>query len=132
MQMKKVLIVEDDLNFATYVKLALRGSNYEIDIADDGRSALDLLSKKDYDLVISDYRLPHVHGVDVLKAAKRHNPQCETVLISAAEYEKIESVEDLNLLGFLQKPFLPAKLRELISQGINMVVAGVAGILNQT
>ncbi|MFQ5823583.1 MAG: response regulator [bacterium] len=126
-----MLIVEDDLSFAELAKLALRNSNYQIDIADDGRSALELLSKRKYDLVISDYRLPHIDGIDVLKAAKRNNPKCETVLMSAANPNMMESsLADLKLLGFLQKPFLPAKLRDLVVQRFDKMIARVSGVLN--
>ncbi|MFQ5864743.1 MAG: response regulator [bacterium] len=129
MQKKRVLIIEDDVAFAELAKLALRNSNYQIDVADDGCSALEMLSKRKYDLVISDYRLPNIHGIDVLKAAKRHNPNCETVLMSAASPEMMESsLKDLNLSGFLQKPFLPAKLRDLVVNGFNKIIAGVVRV----
>ena len=114
---KKVLIVEDDLPFITLIQLALRDMNFDFDVAREGNTALDRLSKSEYDLVICDYRIPEIHGLEVLKTAKNQNPDCQTVLISAAGEDMMNTkLEDLNLLGFLQKPFSPIEFRALVEQ----------------
>ncbi|MFQ5752889.1 MAG: response regulator [bacterium] len=119
MHAKKLLLVEDDKAFVNLIKVALRDLNFEFEVAKDGPSALEFLSKTRFDLIISDYRLPHIHGLDIIKAAKQNSPNCQIVLISAAAAEMMESnLEDLPLLGFLQKPFSPLQLRDLIVKAL--------------
>jgi len=114
---KKVLIVEDDPPFITLIQLALRDMNFDFDVAREGNSALDRLSKNEYDLVVCDYRIPEIHGLEVLKAAKNQNPGCQMVLISAAAVDMMNTrLEDLNLLGFMQKPFSPLEFRAMVER----------------
>ena len=114
---KKVLIVEDDPPFITLIQLALRDMNFYFDVAREGNTALDRLSKSEYDLVICDYRIPEIHGLEVLKTAKKQNPDCQTVLISAAGEDMMNTkLEDLNLLGFMQKPFSPIEFRAMVER----------------
>ena len=116
MNSKKVLIVEDDEAFVPLIKLALREMNVVIDVAKNGAQALFQVKNQNYDLIISDYRLPEIHGIEILKAAKQKNSNCKMVLISAADTDMMEpDIIDLNLLGFLQKPLSPIELRKLIS-----------------
>jgi CheY-like chemotaxis protein len=115
--MKKVLIVEDDEVFIPIIEIALRDLNFEMDVAQNGYAALDQLAKNKYDLIISDYRLPEIHGLDILRAAHDFNPACHTVLISAATEEMQDAnLSDLNCLGFIRKPLTPMQIRELVLQ----------------
>ena len=114
---KKVLIVEDDPPFITLIQLALRDMNFDFDVAREGNTALDRLSNNEYDLIICDYRIPEIHGLEVLKTAKNQNPGCQMVLISAAGEDMMNTkLEDLNLLGFMQKPFSPIEFRAMVEQ----------------
>ncbi len=116
MNSKKVLLVEDDQAFVRLVQLALRDLNFDFEVAEDGQCALELLMNTQYDLVISDYRLPHIHGLKVIQAAKQSNPDSHIILISAATAEMIDSkLERFPLLGFVQKPFSPIALRNLVT-----------------
>ena len=114
---RKVLIVEDDLPFITLIQLALRDMNFEFDVAREGSSALERLSKNEYDLVICDFRIPEIDGLEVLKTVKNQNPNCQTVLISAAGEDMMNTkLDDLHLLGFMQKPFSPIEFRAMVEQ----------------
>ena len=111
----KVLVVEDDEVFIPLIKLALRDLNLDVKVIKGGNSALEELAKSEYDLVISDYRLPETHGMEILKAAHSKNCSCKTILISAADIDlDNQTRHDLNLLGFLQKPLSPLELRRLV------------------
>lgn len=116
MSTHKVLIVEDDDAFLPLIKLALRDFDFDIDVANGGNSALGKILENEYELVISDYRLPEVHGLDILKAAKQRNQNCKAVLITAANADMLNTeLENINLLGFIQKPLSPMELRRLVS-----------------
>lgn len=113
----KVLIVEDDLAFVTLIQLALRDLNFEFEVAKDGRSALEHLTNAPFDLVISDYRLPYIDGLEIIRKALRLSPNCKTVLISASSAESLPpELKDLPLLGFIEKPFSPIQFRDLVTK----------------
>jgi DNA-binding NtrC family response regulator len=115
--MKRVLIVEDDEVFVPIIEIALRDLDCSMDVAQDGYSALDHLAKNKYDLIISDYRLPEIHGLDILRAAHNFNPDCHTLLISAATEQMQEAnLEEINCIGFIRKPLTPMQIRELVSK----------------
>ncbi len=117
--MKKVLLVEDDLAFVTLIQLALKDLDFEFHIAREGQSALAHLQKESYDLVIADYRLPRVDGVEILQAAARRNPACKAVLITAADSEELGSrLGDLPLIGLIEKPFSPIEFRRMIISAV--------------
>ncbi len=117
MSLGKVLLVDDDPATLELVKLALRDYRLDFDIAKEGLSALDLIRSKKYGLLICDYRLPNVHGLDLIKAAKQQNPICQILLMSASTASTIDSnLDAVSLLGFIQKPFLSVQLREMVAK----------------
>ena len=116
----QVLIVEDDEAFVPLIQLALRDLNYEFDVVKDGQTALARLETNSYNLVISDYRLPYIHGLELLKAVKKMAPECNTVLITATDQEMIRpALKDLDLLAFIQKPVSPRQIRKIVTDKIS-------------
>jgi len=111
----KLLIVEDDDPFVKIIDLALRGLNFNCDFAADGEAALRKLSQNYYDLVICDFRLPKMHGLEILRAAQERYPDCKKILITAATEEVVDTqLAGLKLLGYLRKPLSPIDLRHLV------------------
>ena len=112
---RQVLIVEDDLAFVALIQLALKDLDFEFHVARDGRQALELLPQRPYDLLIADYRLPHVDGVEIAKATVQRWPGCQIILISATRGGEISRhLKNLPIVGFIEKPFSPIQFRELV------------------
>ncbi len=110
------LIVEDDEAFIHLIRLALRDLHFDVSVVKNGQAALDALQSRCFDLVISDYRLPEHHGLEVIQAAQTHNASCRILLISAARQDLIApNFETLKLIGFLQKPVGPSQIRKVVS-----------------
>ncbi|HEX9654617.1 MAG TPA: response regulator [bacterium] len=117
MESRQVLIVEDDAPFVELLKLTLRDFQFQFNIAKDGLSALELLNKRRYDLLICDYRLPKVDGRDIIRLARAKNPECHIVLLSAANVDMIDAeIKQLPRFGFLQKPVSPSQLRKEVEK----------------
>lgn len=76
--MKKILFVEDDLMIIRIYRTKFQSEGFEVDVATDGQSALDLLKKSAPDLVLLDLQLPKVNGVEVLKHI-RSRPETKSV-----------------------------------------------------
>ena len=78
----RVLVAEDDqLQLRAYAR-ALRAVGFEVDRADNGETAVNLLLSGSYDAVVSDITLPCVDGVGVLQAAHQRDPDLPVVLIT--------------------------------------------------
>jgi len=115
----RVLIAEDDKAVASFIQKGLAAEQYAVDLAMDGEEAQFMVEQFDYDLLILDLGLPHVHGFDILKrlrAAKRSLP----VLVLTARTRVEDRVQGLDLGAddYLTKPFsfseLSARLRALL------------------
>jgi len=110
----RVLLVEDDDAIAQMYKLKLELDGYRVDVAPDGKVALQMARSLRPDIIFLDIRLPKVDGLDVLEAL-RANPKTQRVpvviLSSHSEQELIERGAKLGALDHLIKSkTTPAKL----------------------
>ena len=81
--MKRILIIDDEAALAEIVKLNLELSgNYSVEIASSGEEGLRVLAEEPFDLVITDFKLPGVNGVEVLERLKEEQPELPVVLFS--------------------------------------------------
>lgn len=108
--MSKILIIEDDENILHLEKDYLEASGFEVDIAVDGETGLNMALKKSYSLVLLDIMLPKLNGFEVCKKIRQ---VCDIpiLLVSA----KKEDLDKINGLGFgaddyIVKPFSPSEL----------------------
>ncbi|MFQ5636974.1 MAG: response regulator [bacterium] len=112
----KALIVEDDLAFITLIRLALKDLALELHVTRDGNEALALLQENIFDLVITDYRLPNADGIEIIKATAKYSPNCRIILMSATKVSSLPKLDDLPLLGCIEKPFSPIQFRRLVTE----------------
>ena len=99
--------------------IVLRREGYEVLLAENGRTAIDLLGQQPVDLVISDIKMPDLSGVDVLRAAKKIDQDILGIMITAfASTETAVEAMRLGACDYLSKPFdidlLKMKVREKI------------------
>ena len=81
--MKRILIIDDEAALAEIVKLNLELSgDYSVEIAASGEEGLRMLAGEPFDLVITDFKLPGVNGVEVLERLKEEQPDLPVVLFS--------------------------------------------------
>jgi DNA-binding response OmpR family regulator len=102
-----ILIVEDDLTFAAYLRKRLNRAGYDVDLATDGLSALIQLRRAPPDLVILDLALPAVDGLSVLRSL-RADPAIAgvPVIILTGRYSAadVEQATALGVADYLVKP----------------------------
>ena len=112
--MKKILIVEDELNMVNGLKDNLEFEGFEVDTAMEGGSGFRKLSKIRYDLILLDVMLPEVSGFDICKTARKEGINTPIILLTA-KGEEIDKVLGLELGAddYITKPF---SLRELLAR----------------
>ena len=102
----RVLVVDDEASIRDLLAKTLALGEYEVDLAPDGRTALERLRIIPYDLVITDLKMPGVDGLAVIREARRLNPEIPVIIITGfpTEASAIEAV-NLGVSGYLTKPF---------------------------
>ncbi len=115
---RAVLIVEDDRTTREGIAKYLRGA-YDVTIAEDGVRALNILGKSNFDLVISDIRMPGVDGLEILKRTLEMAPPPPCVLITA--YATVEMAVEAMKAGaydFVSKPVNLDRLELIIQRAL--------------
>ena len=116
--MKKILVVDDELEMLNSLEKILNHRNdFDVEIFQDGKAALNELKEKSYDLIITDLKMKDISGLDILKAATEYSPGIISIVISG--YGTIEaSVEAMRegAYDFIEKPFTSKRLFECIDR----------------
>ena len=102
----RVLVVDDEASIRDLLSKTLALAEYDVDVAADGRSALERLRLYPYDLLIADLRMPGMDGLTVIREAKRYRADLPVLIITgySTESSAIEAV-NLGVAGYLTKPF---------------------------
>jgi len=106
MKTKRILLVEDHriLRQAIKIQFDLDAPHYLVDECSDGSEALLLLSKNEYDLMISDINMPRMDGFELVKLAKEHVPRTKLLIVSMfTDYKYISKMVELGVDGYLSK-----------------------------
>lgn len=104
----KIIVLDDDPVITLSCKRILGAEGYNVVTAENGKEALKKIEKEEFDLLISDIRLPDINGIIVLKESKIMQPKLDVVIITG--YPNLgdanESVR-LGALEYIEKPFTP-------------------------
>ncbi len=101
-----ILIVDDEKYICLLMTELLDQNSHHCDSAANGKEALDLIAKKNYDIVITDIKMPLMDGFDLLRSVKQSHPHIAIVVMTAFGQEY--SVREALALGaeeYLPKPF---------------------------
>jgi excisionase family DNA binding protein len=102
----RILVVDDEASIRDLLSKTLALAEYDVDLAPDGRTALDRLRIIPYDLLITDLKMPGVDGLTVIREARRLRADIPVIIITgySTEASAIEAV-NLGVSGYLTKPF---------------------------
>jgi len=81
--MKKILLVEDEVNVVSFIKKGLTEENFEVSVALDGNTGIQMASKGEYDLIILDIMLPDKNGIDVCRELRNSQVQVPILFLTA-------------------------------------------------
>ncbi|MBN4050012.1 sigma-54-dependent Fis family transcriptional regulator [Nitrospira defluvii] len=109
--METILIVEDQEGLAKMLSQALSDAGYLTLWAKDGREGIATLSENRIDLIVTDLKLPHKSGMEVLKAAKAHHAATPVIIMTAhGNFEIAVTAVKEGAFDFIAKPFEPDHL----------------------
>ena len=115
-----ILIVEDLLTTRLFLRRTLKKLGYtNVVLSEDGEAALKELERKGYDLIISDWHMPNMDGLDFYKALSKNHKWSEIpFLLITAEKERDKVIEAVQagIKEYLVKPVQPEKLSSKIKE----------------
>jgi len=118
MRRSRILVIDDKLNM---LKLFCRmlEEKYDVSTCGDGRTALKLLNENDFDVVVTDVRMPSLDGMEVLRTCKRMRPATEVIMMTA--YGEVpQAVEAMHegAHDYVLKPFEPDEMILVIEKAL--------------
>ena len=116
----KILIVDDFSTMRRIIKNLLRDLGFSNTFeADDGNTALPMLKNGDYDFVVTDWNMPGMQGIDLLKEIRKDQALCHIpVLMVTAEAKREQIIEaaQSGVNGYIIKQFTAATLKEKLEK----------------
>lgn len=101
---KKILIAEDDKPISKAMQLKLESSGYTVDVAQDGKIALEMLEETEYDLLLLDIVMPVLNGFKVLEELKNKESSIPVIVMSnLGQAEDIEKAKSLGAKNYFIK-----------------------------
>ncbi|GGA64108.1 response regulator [Ornithinibacillus halotolerans] len=114
---QNILIVDDEIGIRLLLEDLLESEGFSILTAKNGQEALDIISKNAIDLMIIDYKLPKVDGIEVLMQLAHENKQIDTIVMSGLVENIQEEITELaNVKKILSKPFDVLEVRDYVKQ----------------
>ena len=120
--MEKILIIDDEQLYRTMLKHTLSKEGYITLEAESGEAGLELVRTEQPDLVLTDFRMPGIDGLEVLSEIRKINPKLPVVLFTAFGDVSltIRSIQ-VGAFDFLEKPFNPIQLKITVHNALNSV-----------
>jgi len=110
---KKVLVVDDEVHIVHVVAIKLRNNGYEVISADNGAEAFELACKEKPDIVVTDFQMPGMTGLELVEKLRQHEEikDIPVIMLTARNFAvPKEQQEDLRISECLSKPFSPKEL----------------------
>lgn len=117
--MQHILVVDDEPSIRKVLQAHLSREGYEVTVAQDGADAIRQLEEQDFQLVISDLKMPKVGGLELLAYLRTHQPAVPMIIVTA--HATIDAAVDALKLGaqdFISKPFDLAELRSSVEKAL--------------
>lgn len=115
----RVLVVDDETSIRDLLSKTLALAEYDVDVAPDGRSALERMRLFGYDLLITDLKMPGMDGLTVIHEARRLHSELPVIIITgfSTEASAIEAA-NLGVAGYLTKPLKVPKMLAVAARAL--------------
>ncbi|MFT6396774.1 MAG: two-component system response regulator PilR (NtrC family), partial [Bradymonadia bacterium] len=110
----RILIVDDERSMREFVSILMKKQGYEVEIADCAEQAFERIDQENFDLVLTDLKMPGASGLDVLAYQKERDPSTQVILMTAyASHDTAIQAMKAGATDYVTKPF---KVEELLVQ----------------
>lgn len=120
---KKILVADDESHILHVVSLKLRNAGFDVVTARDGQEALELAQSEKPDLLITDYHMPQLSGLELCQRLKQDaaTSSIPAIMLSARGYHlEPQDTEQSGILRMLSKPFSPRQLLATVNEVLNL------------
>ncbi|NVK62982.1 MAG: sigma-54-dependent Fis family transcriptional regulator [Flavobacteriales bacterium] len=111
--MAKILVIDDDLDICVLLKRFLKRNNFEVEIAHSGKKGLAAQKKDAFDVVLCDYRLPDMDGLEMIPALKQNDPDSEIIVITG--YSDVRLAVKVMKMGAFEYVTKPIHQEEILA-----------------
>ncbi len=119
----KILLVDDEDSFRELMKVRLNQWGYDVDLAVNGKAALEALKKDNHDVVILDYMMPQMDGVATLKEIRKNDADKPVIMFTALnEVSVMKGAQNLGVSAFVPKLSAYADVHEALKTAIDMAI----------
>jgi len=118
---RRILVVDDEPVVNESCRRVLSARGYQVDTVESAREGLSRASAQDFDLVITDLRMPDLDGMELARSIRRERPNTAIVIITG--YGSVPSAIEAVRLGvadYLEKPFTPKQLTDAVSKALTV------------
>jgi len=113
----RILVVEDEAGMRSLLATLLGAEGYDVDTAESGEAALALLQDRDWDLLVTDLRMPGIDGLELLRRARRLHPDLAVIMVTGyATVENAVAALRRGVDDYLTKPFDIHQLRRTVAR----------------
>lgn len=127
-----ILVVDDELVIREGLARVLQGDDFTVETAKNGHTAIELLQQKQFDLIITDLKMPGMSGFEVLNAVKALQPETPVIMITGfATVETAVEAMKSGTVDYIVKPFTPDVILEKVRRALEQKNTTVEDILIQ-
>ena len=119
MSVKKILVADDETHILHVVSLKLRNAGFNVLTARDGQEALELAQSEHPDLIITDYHMPQLSGLELCQRLKQdpNTRDIPAIMLTARGYHlEPHDTQQSGILRMLSKPFSPRQLLSTVNE----------------
>jgi len=122
---KKILVIDDEKLVVESLKKLLKREGYDANIAKNGTEAMAQIKESDFDLIVSDIRMPDINGIEIVKKIREYlkqngkRPIPEILITGYASKENLDEAEKLNVADYIYKPFNIKDFLEVIKRNVS-------------
>ena len=117
---ERILVVDDEVSLGQFLEIMLNQEGYDTTVVTGGQAAVDMIENAgEFDLVMTDLKMPRVGGMDVLEAVKERFPHTEVLIMTAfATADTAIEAMKKGAYDYIQKPFKVDEIRVVVERGL--------------
>ncbi len=118
----EVLVLDDEPIVGSRIKPSLEKAGYRVEIMTDSQKAMEKIKQKRFDIVVTDFKMSRVSGLDLLRAQKELWPDTEVIIITGyATLETAREAMQSGVYDFMAKPFRLQELKEVVGRAAESI-----------